>query len=224
MSTLRLGKKTENKNVPDVIFKEEHVPEEEWNNCGSDIFWYISTQNQQRPLLSIAGTSSEEFLISKRPTPPKLHRLLSVNDIEELNDYFKSQEGKLTPAELRKALEKYRIYYTNEDFDVVFLKINTDRDWLCSWDEFITYLIFGLEDDEGDQDKEELDPPIKERPITRRTRLRHQIVKITYCPTVQTDRSVKMSQGSYVVAATDGTVNYYTLDWELQRTGQSASR
>lgn len=221
------GKNIDENQMPDVIFGEGHLPEREWNaiedfDFAFDLYHRRSTADRRS--LSTTSSYSQGCTISKEPPgPPKLHRLLTLNDIEELSDFFSSKEGKLKPIELKKALETYKIYFTEEDFQTLFLKINTDRDQLASWDEFVTYLILGFEDDEGDKDKEELDVPIKEYPVIKRTRHRHPIARIDYFPTVLSDRSVSVSQGSYVVAAIDGTVNYFTLDWDLQRFGESKS-
>lgn len=38
------------------------------------------------------------------------------------------------------------------------------------------------------------------------------------------DRSVNYMQGSYVTISKDGTVNYWSLDLEMQRTGKSKNR
>lgn len=207
---------------PDIIYGAGHLTERQWKNFAFDEISRFSLDAQR---LSISSTSLGSYTIGRKVAKPsQLHQILTANDIEQLHDVFKSREGKLSPEDLRRALEGYKVYFTDEDFERLFLKINTDRDWMCSWDEFVTYLILGFEDDEGDQDKEELDPPIKELPKIKRTRLRHQLVRVNYYPTVLDDRSMNMAQGSYVVAATDGTVNYYTLDWELQRVGSSKSR
>lgn len=223
-----MPKSSDNKRhkVPvDVIFGSGHLSESQWKTQKPHLqtTGHQKSNDQSQPDASNSFNSEKLSIKLRSAEPPRLHTL-SSNSIEELHDVFKSYEGKLKPDDLRQALENHKLYYTDEQFERLFLKINTDRDWQCSWDEFISFLILEFEEDEGDMDKEELDPPIKERPKTKRTRLRHQAVKINYCPTVLGDRSVNMSQGSYVVAATDGTVNYYTLDWELQRSGMSGSR
>lgn len=156
---------------------------------------------------------------------PQLHKKLTKENIERLHQHFKGHEmEKLDRRELRDTFEKFSIYYTDDEFENLFLKVNTDRDDMVDWDELVSYMLLGFEDDFGDKAKESLDPPIKEKPVTRRTRQRYQIVRIDFFPVVLADQGVNMKQGAFVTVGIDGTVNFYNLDWELQRIGKSPSR
>lgn len=190
---------------------------------------YKSLDNTSQSVYSHSRDANSGSLISRDNTfqeTPKLHKILTKDDIDRIHRIFKNPSGeqKFSQTQLRNLLEQFKIYYTDTEFENLFLKINTNRDDFVEWDEFISYMMLGFEDDQGDKHKESLDPPIKERPIFKKTKHRHQIVRIAFCPTVLSDGSVNFAQGGYVVTACDGTVNYYNLDWELLRSGKSNSR
>lgn len=176
---------------------------------------------------SLGSTTRTSFYgtVGSYAKTPQLHKKLTKENIERLHQHFKGHViQKLERSELRDIFEMFSIYYTDDEFENLFLKINTDRDDMVDWDELVSYMLLGFEDDFGDKAKESLDPPIKEKPITRRTRQRYQIVRIDFCPTVFPDQGVNMKQGAFVSIAMDGTVNFYNVDWELQRVGKSQSR
>ncbi|XP_063708765.1 WD repeat-containing protein on Y chromosome [Culicoides brevitarsis] len=157
---------------------------------------------------------------------PQLHKRLTKENIEKLFLHFRENDEtnkKMDRCELRDTFEKFNIYYTDDEFENLFLKINTDRDNLVDWNEVVSYMLIGFEDDFGDKANESLDPPIKEKPVVRRTQQRHHIVRIDFLPTVLPGQSVNMKQGIFVSIALDGAVNFYDLDWELQRVGKSPS-
>lgn len=156
---------------------------------------------------------------------PQLHKSLTTENIEQLHHHFKQLEiGKMDRRDLRDTLEKFNIYYADDEFENLFLKTNTNRDDMVDWDEIVSYMLLGFEDDFGDNAKESLDSPIKEKPVIRRTRQRYQIIKIDFFPAVLSGQILDMNQGVFVTIAIDGTVNFYDLDWELKRVGKSPSR
>lgn len=54
----------------------------------------------------------------------KLHELLEHEDIEKLYELFKkSKYEKFDAEELREILEKFNIFYTDKEFNVLFLKV-----------------------------------------------------------------------------------------------------
>lgn len=168
---------------------------------------------------SYLGTSTSNKKTSQ------LNKRLTKENINRLHEHFKGCEmGKMNRGELRDTLEKFSIYYNDDEFENLFLKINTDRDDKINWNEIVSYMLLGFEDDFGDKAKELLDPPIKEKPVMRPTRQRYQVVRTDFFPTVLQGQSIDMKQGVFVTIAIDGTVNFYDLDWELQRVGKSPSR
>lgn len=208
-----------NKSPVKVIYKNKY------KNVGytKSVYSHTEAANNSGSL-----TSRDTFQLKKEQRyseTPKLHKILTKDDIDRLHCIFKSSvEEKFSQTQLRNLLEQFNVYYIDNEFENLFLKINTNRDDFVEWDEFISYMMLGFEDDQGDKHKESLDPPIKERPIFKKSKHRHQIIRIELCQTVLSDRSVNFSQGGYVVTACDGTINYYSLDWELLRSGKSPSR
>lgn len=54
----------------------------------------------------------------------KLHDLLEHEDIEKLYELFKkSKYEKFDAEELREILEQFNIFYTDKEFNVLFLKV-----------------------------------------------------------------------------------------------------
>lgn len=57
-----------------------------------------------------------------------------------------------------------------------------------TWDEFISYLILGYEQEEVSLIFKTLDPPIPISPLIFKTYHRHAVNRITFFPTVRPDR------------------------------------
>lgn len=57
-------------------------------------------------------------------TEQRLHEILSPDDIEELCEIFQqAKDKKFNPHELRELLGKYNIYFDDEQFEILFLKV-----------------------------------------------------------------------------------------------------
>lgn len=66
-------------------------------------------------------TPSSEDVISSA----QLHEILSPDDIEELCEIFQqARENKFDPHELRELLGKYNIFFEDDQFEILFLKVN----------------------------------------------------------------------------------------------------
>lgn len=58
-------------------------------------------------------------------TQQRLHEILSPDDIEELCEIFQqAKDNKFNPHELRELLGKYNIYFDDDQFEILFLKVN----------------------------------------------------------------------------------------------------
>lgn len=55
-----------------------------------------------------------------------------------------------------------------------------------------------------------------------RSNHRHPINRIIFCPTVKPDRTANFTDGSYMTCSKDGCINYWSLDFQHERTVQSS--
>lgn len=161
-------------------------------------------------------------LLPQKDTP-RLHDLLAIPDIEHFRGLFVRNKS-FTPLELRQLLLKFRIAFTEDQFTTIFLRINTNRDNRCDWDEFISHLLNGFRDDDPYGQKEALNLPIESQPKIRKSIHRYPIVRVRFCPTVLPDRTVNNTNGSYITTSKDGTVIYWTQDFDMQRVCKSKNR
>lgn len=118
--------------------------------------------------------------------PQLLHRYLSQDDIDELYKLFSSRRDQLLPHELREELFRLSGVPLNDDqFETLFMRMNTNLDEYCQWDEFLSYLILGLKNDDPMSAavvQESLDLPIAgetERKLPGQT---YPVTKIDYSP------------------------------------------
>lgn len=92
---------------------------------------------------------------------------------------------------------------------------------MVTWDEFISYLILGYEQQEVSVEYRTLDDPIPVPPTMMKSNHRHVINRVTFYPTVKPDRSSSWHDGSIMTCSHDGVINYWSLDMQLERTVQS---
>lgn len=90
-----------------------------------------------------------------------------------------------------------------------------------TWDEFISYLILGFEQQDVGAEYKTLDEPIPFPPILIKSNHRHTVNRITFSPTVKPDRSSTWHDGSIMTCSHDGVINYWSLDMQFERTVQS---
>lgn len=113
-------------------------------------------------------TISSGCSLDKIDRPERLHEWLKPFEIEQLHEYFR-EKRKLSYAELRDVLENLNIKFSDIEYNRLFLKINQNRDFKCDWNEFISYLIFGFQEDDPSSQKESLILPISTTPIVRKS-------------------------------------------------------
>jgi hypothetical protein len=68
---------------------------------------------------------------------------------------------------------------------------------------------------------ESLNLPIESEPVIHKAIHRHAIVKIEFCPSVTEDGNANYMLGSYLTTSEDGTVNFWSKNWTLQRSGHA---
>lgn len=82
---------------------------------------------------------SSQDTVSK--TQQRLHEILLPDDIEELCEIFQqAKDNKFNPHELRELLAKYNIYFDDDDFEILFLKVNHSKNAFPKFKYFVYIL------------------------------------------------------------------------------------
>uniref|UniRef100_A0A182LRL8 WD repeat-containing protein on Y chromosome n=1 Tax=Anopheles culicifacies TaxID=139723 RepID=A0A182LRL8_9DIPT len=152
----------------------------------------------------------------------EIHRFVSGEQINFLHEQFRLRKNRLTLQELRELLVGIGLHYTDEEYRTLCLQINTDHDEYCQWDEFISYLILGFQDDDPLGVKQSLDPPISDDLCLKLRRQVYTIVKIEFCPMVYYDGSISWSQGHWITTSREGVIQFWTEDWKPSMIARTA--
>lgn len=193
-----------------------------------------------------SGNEVEYATISSTKTTPlerpdRLHEWLTSDEIEKLHRKFVTHPGaKLSYSDLREVLQGIDIHFTDAEYNRLFLKINQNRDFLCDWNEFISYLIFGFQEDDPSSQKETLILPIASQPLVRKTEHRSAVCCLALLKTISdqipleeevdesklsnlsTDESAE-SSGMWITASHEGQIRFWSPQMEPIRTGTSQS-
>ncbi|XP_050091715.1 WD repeat-containing protein on Y chromosome [Anopheles aquasalis] len=151
---------------------------------------------------------------SSIPEDREIHRVVSCAQIEQLRTIFTRNNGRLKREELRKVLAAIGLQYTDEQYRTLFLQINTDHDEYCQWDELLSYMILGFQDDDPLAVMQSLDPPISEEVALKLGRQVYTIARVDFCPMVYYDGSISWSQGHWITTSREGVINFWTKDWK----------
>ncbi|RZC00553.1 EF-hand 8 and/or WD40 domain containing protein [Asbolus verrucosus] len=174
----------------------------------------VSLQSSRKIKRSTLVKSIEE----KKEFKLELHESLDEYEIEIMHDIFAKEKGKKFDAPgLRKLLETVgKLTFTDDEFNVMFMKMNSKRDGYVTWDEFISYLILCYEQKEVKAEFDTLENPIPNAATLIRSNHRYTINRIIYCPTVRPDRTISWHDGSLITCSRDGTINYWSLDVQFE--------
>lgn len=116
--------------------------------------------------------------------PQLLHRYLSQKQIDHLHEIF-SKRKQLLPDELQTELfDLTGVKFSDEEFQTLFMKINANKDEYCQWDELVSYLILGFQNDDPLAVQESLDLPISQDMSMKLGRQTYPVTKIQYAPLV----------------------------------------
>ncbi|XP_050077902.1 WD repeat-containing protein on Y chromosome [Anopheles maculipalpis] len=160
--------------------------------------------------------------LSSAKSEQEIHRFVTREQIDYLHGYFRLHSDRLTRLELRELLSGIGLQYTGEEYRTLWLQINTDHDDFCQWDEFLSYLILGFQDDDPLAVKQSLDPPISGDLCLKLRRQVYNIIKIDFCPMVYYDGSISWSQGHWITTSREGAIQFWTEDWKPAMTARSA--
>ncbi|KOB70488.1 Uncharacterized protein OBRU01_15246 [Operophtera brumata] len=155
-----------------------------------------------------------------------LHERCSMSDMVKIKNAFEeAYRNKLLPMEFRDILRTLlNVEYDDDDYKILFMKINTNRNGEIGWDELVSHLLLGYFGADEENQRASMQAPIMGLPTVMRSQHRHPISKICFCPDVSKNRTTDPMQGMYITASRDGMINWWSLDMVLLRTAFSSSR
>nr|XP_049696246.1 WD repeat-containing protein on Y chromosome isoform X1 [Helicoverpa armigera] len=189
----------------------------------------MANDSQIRSTMSMSSKSEGSLTAVTRAGPGwrnvALHDRCSMEDMLKLKEAFQQAfNNKLMANEFRNLLKTLlNVEYDDDQFKILFLKMNTSRTGEVDWDELVSHLILGYFGNDAENQRESLQPPIMGLPTILRSQHRHPISRICFCPDVEKDRSTDPMQGSYITASRDGMINWWSLDMNLLRTAYSSN-
>ena len=147
---------------------------------------------------------------------PKLYDFLSVRDIDNIQKYFKNQKSSgLSYEKFRSLMESFDIFYFDDDFHNVCLKIDLDRDNAINWSEFIAYFILELQNDDNMKERLSIIPPIPKPANVFNSTHRSNIARILFMSDVKPS-DANVYGGCYVTIGSYGDLYFWTSQWKLQ--------
>ncbi|XP_025155075.1 WD repeat-containing protein on Y chromosome [Harpegnathos saltator] len=136
--------------------------------------------------------------------------------------FLATQNSEMDCFQLHVAFrEILEIEMSQDEFQILFKKIDVKRDGKVTWDEFISYLLIEFQVQDISRKLRMLEVPLTSLPKLLRTRHRTAVCRIAFCPEVLPDRSTSFQRGCYLTVSREGTINYWSLDLEYERTVQS---
>ncbi|XP_022814894.1 WD repeat-containing protein on Y chromosome-like [Spodoptera litura] len=185
----------------------------------------LNIDMRSQSILSMSELGSTNVVGQARWRNAPLHDRCGMNDMRNIKAAFQvAFNNKMTPVEFRALLKTLLdVDYDDEDFNIMFMKINTSRTGEIDWDELVSHLILGYFGNDAENQRESLQPPIMGLPVIMNSQHRHPISRICFCPDVDKDRCTDPMQGTYITASRDGMVNWWSLDMKLLRTAYSSS-
>ncbi|KAH8409406.1 hypothetical protein KR222_002579, partial [Zaprionus bogoriensis] len=183
--------------------------------------------------------SSTDTLITEEQSE-RLHDRINKAQLQKLYETFNNAPNQLIGmTELRRHLEDMDIVFTDFTYTRIFLKINQNRDFLVDWNEFISYLIFGFQEDDPSGQKEALIMPISMPPAVRKTEHRSAVcclallkVKSDQTPLEEITETTNYSfggedspenSGMWVTASHEGQLRFWSAHMEPLRSAVSES-
>ncbi|XP_039751479.1 WD repeat-containing protein on Y chromosome-like [Pararge aegeria] len=154
-----------------------------------------------------------------------LHERCSMADMLKIKEAFQEAYlNKMLAGEFRSLLRTLiNVEYDDEEFHILFMKINTSRNGEIDWDELVSHLLLGYFANDPENQRASLQLPIMGLPVVMRSQHRQPVSRICFCPDVSKDRSTDAMQGNYMTVSRDGMINWWSLEMSLLRTAYSSS-
>ncbi|SPP81442.1 WD repeat-containing protein on Y chromosome [Drosophila guanche] len=170
----------------------------------------------------------------------RLHNLISKDQLDKLHQAFSERpDSQVGFGDLRSLLLDHDITFNDAVYKRLFLKINQNRDFRVDWNEFVSYLIFGFQEEDPSSQKESLILPISVAPSVRKTEHRSTVccvallkAKSDQVPIEEVTETVNFSfggedspeaSGMWVTASHEGMLRFWTSHMEPIRTATSES-
>lgn len=147
----------------------------------------------------------------------RLHEWLTFQQIEELREFFENSEtGSLSYNQLREILSiNLNIHFQDHQYHTLFLKLNQDKDFMCDWNEFVSHLIFGFQQDDPSLQKEALTTPINLPPIIKKSDHKGPIVCVTRMKDFEAQENDP--KGTYITGSKEGQIKFWNPSLVVQR-------
>lgn len=147
----------------------------------------------------------------------RLHEWMTYQQIEELRLFFeKAPNGALSYNNLRDILStNLNIHFQDHQYHTLFLKLNQDKDFMCDWDEFVSHLIFGFQQDDPALQKEALTTPINLPPVIKKSDHKGPIISITRMKDFEAPENDP--KGTYLTGSKEGQVKFWNQSLIVQR-------
>ncbi|KAH8378190.1 hypothetical protein KR093_009950, partial [Drosophila rubida] len=203
----------------------------------SGIYFASGDSNANVEYQTISSTATSE--INPEQTE-RLHDLISKAQLEKLHGFFNASPNQVVGiGDLRRLLEEVDITFSDYTYTRLFLKINQNRDFMIDWNEFVSYLIFGFQEEDPSNQKEALIMPISTMPSVRKTEHRSAVcclallkVKSDQTPLEEITETTNYSfggedspenSGMWVTASHEGQLRFWSAHMEPLRSAVSES-
>ncbi|KAH8263299.1 hypothetical protein KR044_006922, partial [Drosophila immigrans] len=203
----------------------------------SGVYFASGDSNFNVEYQTISSTATS--LITPEQTE-RLHDLISKAQLEKLHAMFSACPNQVVGlGDLRRLLEEVEITFSDYTYNRLFLKINQNRDFMIDWNEFVSYLIFGFQEEDPSNQKEALIMPISTAPSVRKTEHRSAVcclallkVKSDQTPLEEITETTNYSfggedspenSGMWVTASHEGQLRFWSAHMEPLRTAVSES-
>ncbi|PZC77346.1 hypothetical protein B5X24_HaOG203505 [Helicoverpa armigera] len=149
----------------------------------------MARESEVRSLLTLSSKSEDSSALAARLRwrNAALHDRCNMKDMERIKEAFEeSYNNKMGPLEFRDLLKTLlNVEYDDEEFNILFMKMNTSRSGEVDWEELVSHLILGYFGNDAENQRESLQPPIMGLPTILRSQHRHPISRICFCPDVE---------------------------------------
>lgn len=153
---------------------------------------------------------------SNQEQVPKLYDFLSVRNIDNIQRHFKEQKSSgLSYQKFRSLMDSFNIFYSDDAFHNVCLKIDLDRDNAINWSEFIAYFILELQNDDNMKERLSIIPPIPKPANVLMTTQRSKIARILLMSDKKSDADNSV-YGCYVTIGSYGDLYFWSTNWKLE--------
>jgi hypothetical protein len=205
--------------MSDAVYRAELVQIDDSSSNGVEEIKSV-TSVETYSTIDSALASVSSIADKAHPKVHQLHHHIEIADLPLIQERFAaSPDERMSRDQLRAMFGKFGIYFQDDAFEELFLKMNTSRTEQVGWDEFITFLITLFHSKKGSIG--ELQLPMVGLPKSFKTNHEFQVIRLLFCPTVEEAECPKIEMGHYVTTSEDGTIKFWDIDWTLSRTVQA---